>query len=232
MKRRFTKLVVFLLLGTVVNVAVAWGITAHAEFDEASLQETQTTIEESEWPRAVPRHWPSLRTAWESHPFGWVVRRFIGRRIHWDPTTDQQERRELFYVDICEVGWPSRCLQWESWREFEVNFPQGTTIYRNEGHPVPSWWRSGITVSAQRFGFGSQSWKALPIHPVYFGFVINTIFYAVFMWCVTFGPFTARRVLRRKRGHCIKCGYDVRGDFSAGCPECGWQRESLDESKG
>ena len=25
-------------------------------------------------------------------------------------------------------------------------------------------------------------------------------------------------------GHCQACDYDLRGDFSAGCPECGWQR--------
>ena len=25
-------------------------------------------------------------------------------------------------------------------------------------------------------------------------------------------------------GHCQMCDYDLRGDFSAGCPECGWQR--------
>ena len=219
MKRRLTKLAVFLLLGAIVNVAVAWGFTAHAEFDKASLQET---IEESEWPRAVPRHWPSPWTAWEAHTSGWLVRRFIGRRIHWNPTTDQPERREVFFVDIYEVGWPSRCLQWESWREFEVNFPQGTTVNRNEGHPVPSWWRSGITVSAQRFGFGSQSWKALPIHPIYFGFVVNTIVYAVLVWSVTLGPFTVRRAIRRKRGRCIKCGYDLRGTSGGGaCPECG-----------
>ena len=27
-------------------------------------------------------------------------------------------------------------------------------------------------------------------------------------------------------GHCQTCGYDLRGDFSTGCPECGWQREA------
>ena len=224
MKRWLFKLIVFLLLGAIVNVAVAWGFTAQMEFDAASLQalqETHETLEESEWPRAVPRHWPSLRTAWEAHTFGWLVRRFVGRRNHWDPTTDQQERSEHFFVDVYEVGWPSRSLQWETWWEFEISYPQNTASYRNKGHPAPTWWRSGITVSAQRFGFGSRSWKALPVHPVYFGFVINTVFYAVLVWCVTFGPFTARRFIRHKRGRCINCGYDLRGAEHDRCPECG-----------
>jgi len=31
----------------------------------------------------------------------------------------------------------------------------------------------------------------------------------------------ARYVLRRKRGHCIKCGYNLTGNASGICPECG-----------
>ncbi len=33
-----------------------------------------------------------------------------------------------------------------------------------------------------------------------------------------------KRLLRRRRGHCVACGYDLRSDFSQGCPECGWGR--------
>lgn len=29
-----------------------------------------------------------------------------------------------------------------------------------------------------------------------------------------------------KPRHCQTCGYDLRGDYSKGCPECGWQREA------
>ena len=36
----------------------------------------------------------------------------------------------------------------------------------------------------------------------------------------------AQSAKSNRRGHCIKCGYDLRGDFSGGCPECGWQREA------
>ncbi len=27
-------------------------------------------------------------------------------------------------------------------------------------------------------------------------------------------------------GHCQTCGYDLRGEFSTGCPECGWRRDA------
>jgi len=58
------------------------------------------------------------------------------------------------------------------------------------------------------------------------GFAINTVFYGALLWMLWLSPFVVRRVIRRKRGHCIKCGYDLRGDFSTGCPECGWRREA------
>ena len=33
---------------------------------------------------------------------------------------------------------------------------------------------------------------------------------------------------RVRAGHCPNCNYDLRRDFSRGCPECGWQRETDD----
>ena len=31
---------------------------------------------------------------------------------------------------------------------------------------------------------------------------------------------------RIRAGHCPNCNYDLRRDFSRGCPECGWHRET------
>ena len=107
MKRRLLTVAICLLLGAVLNVAVAWGITALAEFNWLSLRETQETIEDPEWPRAVPRHWPPVQRALEAHAFGLRLRRFVGRRFHEDRTTGQLETTEHFLVDIYEVGWPS-----------------------------------------------------------------------------------------------------------------------------
>jgi hypothetical protein len=67
----------------------------------------------------------------------------------------------------------------------------------------------------------------LPLRPIWTGFAVNTIFYATILWLLTLGPFTARRMIRRKRGRCLKCGYDLRGNLSPGCPECGWRREDV-----
>jgi hypothetical protein len=41
---------------------------------------------------------------------------------------------------------------------------------------------------------------------------------------VTRGP--VRRYRRRRRGLCLKCGYDLTGNISGVCPECGTEKES------
>jgi len=77
--------------------------------------------------------------------------------------------------------------------------------------------------------------------PIFPGFIINTLFYAAMWFGIFFGVAALRRFIRKKRGRCVKCGYDLRyhhipcgaGGHSShtecggtsGCPECGWGRE-------
>ena len=64
-------------------------------------------------------------------------------------------------------------------------------------------------------------YRTIPIRPIMPGFVANSLMYAAILWLLTLGPFTARRMIRRKRGHCIKCGYDLSHVEHEACPECG-----------
>lgn len=57
--------------------------------------------------------------------------------------------------------------------------------------------------------------------PIFPGFAINTIFYAGVLWMVFAFPFVMRRRLRMRRGECAACGYSLRENTSAKCPECG-----------
>ena len=64
----------------------------------------------------------------------------------------------------------------------------------------------------------------LPIGPVWPGFAVNTVFYAAFLWLLIPGPFALRRFVRRRRGLCPACGYDLRHGEHGACPECGVAR--------
>ena len=60
---------------------------------------------------------------------------------------------------------------------------------------------------------------------------VNQLVEASIFFCIlgaTLAPFLLARA-SSKRGtlECPACGYDLRGDFSAGCPECGWRREDV-----
>lgn len=63
---------------------------------------------------------------------------------------------------------------------------------------------------------------ALPLRPLWPGFLINTFFYAILTFALVRGPRVLRRARRRRRGRCERCGYDRAGlDAGAACPECG-----------
>ena len=94
---------------------------------------------------------------------------------------------------------------------------------------------SSARTSSRRPASGTEPPRALPRLPILPSFIINTLCYAAIWFGLFFGIGAIRRwrrTIRRRRARCVKCGYNLRGDFSVGCPECGWQRESLDESKG
>ncbi len=59
----------------------------------------------------------------------------------------------------------------------------------------------------------------LPLGPIWPGFAVNTLFYAAVLWLLIPGPFALRRLIRRQRGLCPKCGYPM-GESSV-CTECG-----------
>ncbi len=63
--------------------------------------------------------------------------------------------------------------------------------------------------------------RVLPLLPLWPGFPINTLFYASLLWLLIPGPFVLRRLIRRRRGLCPACGYDLRHGEHEACPECG-----------
>jgi hypothetical protein len=60
------------------------------------------------------------------------------------------------------------------------------------------------------------------VYPIWPGLAADTAFYAGAWWLILLAPRRIRRVLRKRGGRCVKCGYDLAGLAQAGaCPECG-----------
>ena len=212
MRRIAIKLVLFLLLGAIVNVAVAWGFAAwSAPGNVESLEITSRKIAEDEF-EGVTR----LRVFGHTRVNHGVFSQPIGGKtaaqltgIEWIvPGDNYSETR---------AGWPLRTLRCRNLAEIEMGGTNSITINANTANPI----EGGIVLSQFPIGSPAQSWRALPYQPIWTGVVVNTILYAPLVWLLTLGPFAARRIIRRKRGRCAKCGYDLRGAEHDGCPECG-----------
>ena len=224
MKRRLFKLALFLLLGAVVNVAVAWGF---AIFEQRHLsrdveincsagiawafvhadERIGTTwfyvgvreVEQQHMGSALIKGWATFEQAERAlRPIspGWLFQLYK-REARQYPLSQLDPRHFMTH------GWPNRSLSCE----IISNNSKWTT---NASH-------GGLSVASQ----GNFSDHILPLRPIWPGFAINTILYAAMLWLLTLGPFAARRMIRRKRGLCIKCGYDLRGVEHEKCPECG-----------
>ena len=235
---------IFLLLGAVVNVAVAWGCALGL-------------------PLVTKQRWGPLGRGWSSEtvPYWYAeemhragAQRFVFLSVSFDfsgsPGTDWgaaldvttedytldmrslpgwmhidttvppevENEFEMFVEDA--RGWPSLALSSHARVQEDPRLRVRGGIIPGAAESIPGWTGSFYF---EDYLFGRQ---ILPLTPIWPGFAINTLFYAAILWLPIRGPFALRRFIRRNRGQCVVCGYDLRGDFARGCSECGWRRET------
>jgi len=64
----------------------------------------------------------------------------------------------------------------------------------------------------------------LPYRPIWSGLVINTLIYALVWMMISYLYTRVRNAQRMLRGRCPFCAYEHHHDFTHGCPECGWRK--------
>lgn len=69
-----------------------------------------------------------------------------------------------------------------------------------------------------------ETYRGLPLKPLWPEFAVNTAVYAAGLGAVFASIRLAKRLWRRKHHRCTACGYDLRGQTESGCPECGADR--------
>jgi len=210
MRRWLLKLVLFLVFGAIVNVAVAWACAAYVNIDVSDSPQV-FRLSTTDWE-------VSRGTAFGSEAIGYIA--FIARGDRaispqvpniprWSGLPNRPDR-----MDPMLMPWASDARGWPM-------YSMSTRYYRGASPQSASIITDGLFVRPSLLGVSGR--RVLPLRPIWPGFAINTVFYAVVLWLLFAGPFVVRRRRRIRRGLCPKCAYDLRNrpTDSTTCPECG-----------
>jgi hypothetical protein len=228
-RRIIVRACILLVLGAIINVAVAWGCAALNRPTRVSLSvvaNLQHREGTESWQGRSYRGWGRL---WISitrqrsnlpthHP--WLIAMKRSQERAWN-LKDGQLIDDLLPA-WCELRY--RELPEESW-------VAAMQTVNATGWPMLTLWseRSGTgptikNVSLALLGgleLNQGKQIDLPIRVIWPGFAINTVLYATILWVLFGTPGAVRRRLRNKRGQCASCGYSLRESVSDKCPECG-----------
>ncbi len=198
MNRRLFTLALFLLLGAILNVAVAWGFSIRHTDGSGTEVAMATALHELQlqFGSSLKFQNGSIHGR-ENNRLGFSGRSIDGIRAGSPPA--------LYSRFDFSAGWPARSLRGAALVQAnQLKVVNATLAHRILRILPPSY---------------------LPLRPIWAGLSVNTIIYAGIVWVVLGLLKVIRGHIRELLLRCPECGYDLRGDFSAGCPECGWRRE-------
>ena len=221
------KLLVFLLLGAIINVAVAWGISQSVN---SSLYTKDRVPQFGYYQCSQTNSWWTV-TYLSMPGFAHV---FSNERS----LTPSGEGDRWFRIDELPTWSRFRASSFNSstgssylplWREYAWGWPMLALRFRQEANTQV---QSQQVFEAIAMPFRTPTARIprrakefLPIGLIWPGFAINTLFYAGILWLMFAAPgFALRRRRRIKRGLCVKCAYPL--GASSVCSECGTPRSS------
>jgi len=189
MRRWTLRVLCWLALGAVVNVAVAWQVS------RGNWPMSLTLVKNEGWPI------PSLAASDWPRPL--ITDRWQGLWMSRDISLSFDAQHQVSYSMTVEmIGWPCRSMR-RTWAA-----AGGAATFHEEA-PVPpplnKW-------------FGPH--ERFPVHILWSGFAIDTLFYALPVALLWLAPGLGLRWHRARNHLCIHCAYPI-ADPAKPCPECG-----------
>ena len=229
-----------LLLGLLTTILIAW---TGAYFERANNAPSicETLVYDTFTARCFFQQGFTITrigTDWEDNP------QLASINPSW---IDVRTRRSLAHAPSWSAAWlttrPKRPPgTWGNWpheatlEEFAAGWPfralhcDGDEAVQDPVSKVAVYsFRRGIDLRChiiKRPRFDAYLPRALPCRPLALGFTADTaIFAALWSLIVLRGP--AIRAFRRRRGLCPACGYDLTGNTTGVCPECGRMGQAM-----
>lgn len=234
-RRLGIRVVACVIIGALGTLAVAWSC---AVWGSGSLRPraesgySGTVRGATDWlgARLRPVMPPELTSMQDDAPLmiSWWSR--SGAGVSYDRML-LNSRGEVPQLVIVRAGLPLRCVWAYSWLDNQGFIASMSSLkpLRYEGGIEPPGWLRPVRAS-------TESWPPgpMPIATRFIvkGFALNTAFFAAIAFVLWSAPALVRRRVRRARGHCSACGYDLKGAKLAECPECGARREGVAEGTG
>jgi hypothetical protein len=188
------RVLLFAAIGAAATVLVAWG------FCEAVVQR-----------RLWTKYQGGTAGYWVSDGVGWGLQDVRGAGFHYAMVSRLPKLPPgaigtlrpgaMPWVDRAPIGQPPR-----TWA-VAAGWPKLSLAARG---PVAT----GRQWGAERSGLTSYA-----TDPIWPGFLVDTAFWGGAAFVVWSVPGLVRRGVRRRRGRCVGCGYELNG--LAVCPECG-----------
>lgn len=229
MRRTRTTILMLLLIGMIVNIAVAWAcalwwpvpVNFRIWFPEAMPEDLAGRAEIRAWAKSSGP--PSIGVALsrvQSAGFGVRLDSLgVEELVPGDDGSMGPSRVHRAH----SAGWPFYSMACEGYLDWsmEPKFRFQTPPDWRGGIAVPFWMRPSTSGPEVLF-FPVP--RPLPLRVVPLGFVADSVLYGVIAGCVLFVPGAVRGAWRARRRLCRACGYPVSG--LAICPECGRAVES------
>jgi hypothetical protein len=192
------KLGLLLLAGAIINVAVAWALSARPYETGQSYNWLPSEDDIAWWKQNAPLGFgPSPAGVTGSFRFG-RYSLFMHEQL-WSEANRTLGSNCLREMD----GWPFVSLEWEAWVDRKARVV-------HERHAL---------VLPQQWPFPTSRSVRLPTQPIVLGTILNTLIYAL-VTALLFQFLTSlRRLIRIKRGLCPACAYPV--GTNEKCTECG-----------
>ena len=209
MKRVILNTTILLLLGLVLNILIAWSCALFSSMEVSGNPQALTTqvrykwIDRSPWPHKL-RPGRTLRSA----SFG----------LEYDQLHSDSDSPNFWHSALAmRAGLPLPSLYGELWSNFapkdgindredllEFVFAYKPPLAEDEGDPNLA--------------------RLLPLHPILPGFISNTIFYALLLYCIFIFWISVRQVTALRKDQCPNCKVMLVHEKTASCFSCGWTK--------